>query len=158
MSKFNFDPHPGKFATVQEACNYAYLQLLKQGEESSLGSLYGSSVCKYRTSRGTKCFLGHIWPDETYDEQFEGKSFHPGRDYLRALKIFGETSLHVQLAKKIENAIATPLTVMHRDLLREFQLAHDTAGDDSLLRWVDSFKIRADKVFARAGWPVPSES
>lgn len=50
----------------------AYLGLKSQGFEKSYNPEGG--ICRYRTSHGLKCAIGHCIPDELYEERFESKS------------------------------------------------------------------------------------
>src|ERR1700748_3591065 len=72
-----FDPHPGQFRTWQEACTYAYVQVMKQGRASMKHTMkVNESVCAYRGAADCKCFVGHIIPDSKYNGSFENLVVH----------------------------------------------------------------------------------
>jgi hypothetical protein len=159
VTNHRFDPHPGKFDTVQDACNYAYIQLLRQGKPSmtTLESLGQEPACAYRGDGGAKCFVGHLWPDETYDENLEGTSFP---------KVPGAPCFVVNTAREkyqdrqkllfdhIGSTISEDL-VKFRQIVFDFQMAHDCTQAFGKRTWSDSFKANCEPLFSRMGWPVP---
>ena len=57
--------------TAQEAFNTVAAHLLSQGEKSVVVEEDGKIFCAYRGSRGRKCAIGVLIPDEVYKPVFE---------------------------------------------------------------------------------------
>lgn len=159
MTQFKFDPHPGKFETVQDACTYAYIQLLRQ-RLPSMGriGLGDESSCAYRGDHGAKCFVGHLWPDETYDRALENMAF--GFNGMSISYIPGSALDLAGIRRRVLRAhiVATineKVTGEMLEIIGRFQSAHDEAGPYKGQSWSDSFKAKCEPIFSKAGWPVP---
>lgn len=156
-----FDPHPGKFETVQEACEYAYIQLLRQGRPSLAkirGGAFVDDTCAYRGEENCRCFVGHIWPDSTYDRDLETTGF-PSGNHVRSF-VNGSTLQNRQERQKIllnliADAIKEPLTGGDIFLISVFQSAHDQAMPYKDGTWTEDFKRRCSSLFDTLGWTPP---
>jgi len=62
--------------TRQEAFDGAFTGVYGQGRASAYATSVGGgeSVCKYMTSEGQRCGIGHVFPPELYDREMEHKS------------------------------------------------------------------------------------
>lgn len=61
--------------TIQEVFDKAVRGLRDQGwRKASVGGDWISGACKYRTSSGLRCAIGHVIPDEKYSPKLEGRS------------------------------------------------------------------------------------
>lgn len=138
-----FDPHPGKFATLQEACTYAYIQVVKQGRASVAQLLPGSgqSGCAYRGHKGLKCFVGHIIPDEHYSDALEN---------LTVTREAVSGVLGLSIAERLE--------LWDVEILKQLQRAHDDISSFKGTEFIGSFKLKADLAFKKMNWPIPEVS
>lgn len=65
----------------QDLFNQAYIGLRNQNWQRSIDVVNGNSAlsaqvsCRYRSSSGLKCAVGHCIPDDLYKDIYEGRSF-----------------------------------------------------------------------------------
>ena len=58
--------------TQQEIFNKAYAGLKAQGFNRAVRDTGPLAICQYRGEDGLKCAIGHLIPDEKYEEGLEG--------------------------------------------------------------------------------------
>lgn len=60
----------------QDLFNQAYIGLRNQNWQRSINVVNGNESCRYRSSSGLKCAVGHCIPDNLYKKDvYEGRSF-----------------------------------------------------------------------------------
>jgi hypothetical protein len=112
--------------TKQEAFNIAARGIIDQGGpsvtfgQSYLGGTHGLPRCSYRGDSGSKCAIGHLIPDQEYNDRFD--SF--------------PMSL-VDLCKIVEN-----LKEMEISFLNLLQNAHDGAYSEKDVPFLKGYKER----------------
>ena len=89
--------------THQEIFDFVWTKLYEQGEQST-----DDFRCKYRTLDGLKCAVGHLIPDDLYEEAMEGHSVITiNKNYSLPSEVFNPNNIC---------------------LLQDLQFAHDFAG------------------------------
>jgi hypothetical protein len=105
--------------TNQEIFDFVVRALLKQGRPA-----YDGNQCRYRTSDGRKCAIGHLIPDEKYTPAME--SYSPTREVVyKGLPFEASGILQV--------------------FLKDLQFTHDSPACRGLdgPRWVEAFAEEA---------------
>jgi hypothetical protein len=96
---------------TQEAFEKATLAVIAQGKQAINPK---QRICQFRAPDGTKCWVGHLIPDDQYSSSLEGAPL----DVVQ---------------KRVPALANLPIA-----LLRDGQIAHDCASDDN---FVEDFKI-----------------
>ena len=99
--------------THQEIFDFVWTKLYEQGEQS-----IERCDCRYRTTGGLKCAVGHLIPDDLYEENMEG----------RTVRVISE---HYSLPSDVFNRY-------NEGFLNELQAAHDSAGTINFLEHLAS--------------------
>lgn len=101
--------------TAQQLFDTAVGALLAQGVRS-----FDDGMCRYRGPDGTKCAVGHLIPDEVYDEAMESKHV------LAVLNRNPQMAEHLHASDRPET--------FTRPMLRDMQKVHDDVPPENWKR------------------------
>lgn len=131
----------------QELFQQSVTKLFNQGKPSirnDIRNLDGGPACAYRGGNGLKCAIGHLIPDENYDQKMEAKSIDALlKEWPILADLFKITSSEDQdflfkLQKELHDYIANDNDFKKSLLISARKLATDWNLDDKFMQKLEN--------------------